>query len=539
MPKRVVPEDDGTAATRSYPDLMSILGRTAAAVLAGCATAAVLVTGLGGGPAEWVFGSVLLAVTFVAVLTATSAVRAARSASRRAAALERVDLAGTATAAVREERRRLSDDIARQLQQTMEDVLDEVARARRTADPTEALRAVRGHAQRATSELRRQLGVLRAEDNETAEHPAPSAPRWRGRDASAAVVVSLLALVESLAYPRVENLDRGPVSVALTVLAASTVLARVAAPGWAACTSGSLFLLGALVDEPIVGGFWILAAVCGPLWEIASRRRAAEIAAGTYLVAAAGTAVVRDDPDNAAVLIVLMLGAFGGGAMVRLVRRRQARMDDTARRRARAIDETRRAAVYGERKILAREMHDVVSHAVGVIAVQAGAAEVSWPADRQAAASALDVIEATARGALSELRRLPATNRPPRTPADLDDLVRRIRAGGTPVTLNSSGRVPARLDDTVYRLVQETLTNVVRHAPGAAATVEIVAEGNTLTIATRDDGPGAVSGSARGYGLTGITERVGFLGGRVTIGDAGEGGFVVTAVVPLQPEPVR
>ena len=196
-------------------------------------------------------------------------------------------------------------------------------------------------------------------------------------------------------------------------------------------------------------------------------------------------------------------------------------------------------AVEGERSVFARDLHDVVSHAVGLIAVQAGAAIVSFPRDMAAVTRALDLIGETARSTLAELDHLggdQATRS--RDDTDLKAVAERVRAAGTPVELTCSAVLGGATGETVYRVVQEALTNVVRHAPGAAASVAVDETSGWVTVRVEDNGPGGGHGSLRGFGLSGLAERVGIAGGTLICGESEHGGFAVTVRLPRAREGV-
>jgi signal transduction histidine kinase len=224
------------------------------------------------------------------------------------------------------------------------------------------------------------------------------------------------------------------------------------------------------------------------------------------------------------------------------LRRRIAR--DHERRRQEAAEQ----AVAAERLRLAQELHDTVSHNVGMIAVQAGAADVLLDKDPAASRTSLHAIEEGARATLLELRRLlgllrtdDAASRPVRTtlaqlpalvePLSLAGVLVDVRAVGAPVAL------PPEVEATAYRVVQESLTNVVAHAGPCQVHVTLHYEEAGLGVDVSDDGT-ATTGSepqpgSSGYGLTGIRERVTALGGSVTAGPRAEGGFQVHALLPL------
>ena len=237
----------------------------------------------------------------------------------------------------------------------------------------------------------------------------------------------------------------------------------------------------------------------------------------------------------------------------REVHRRRARMDELRDRAERAElqrEERARQAVAEERARIARELHDVVAHQMTVMTLQAdGAGRVAGSDPR--VASALSTIRDTGREALVEMRRVvgvlraedgDATLSPLPRLADLEELVASVGAAGVPVTLDVRGTV-RELDDGVqlqaYRIVQESLTNTVRHGgPGTSATVVLDFGGDGLDLVVEDDGRGAAAeqdAPGGGHGLIGMRERVGVLGGSFEAGPRRGGGFRVHASIPYSP----
>jgi signal transduction histidine kinase len=206
-----------------------------------------------------------------------------------------------------------------------------------------------------------------------------------------------------------------------------------------------------------------------------------------------------------------------------------------------------------ERARIAREMHDVVAHRVSLIALQAGALEVTL--DGRPEARTAELIHSTARQALEELRQVVGVLRDPQDTAervptpglgDVPELVRGWQAAGVPVELD--GTVPETGEDTlstsagraVYRVVQEALTNASKHAPGAPVQVGVTTAPDGLDVVVRNGTPTKGSSRARtgsGSGLVGLRERVALAGGRFDAGAVPEGGFVVHAVVPVREGP--
>ncbi|MFF4965397.1 sensor histidine kinase [Streptomyces sp. NPDC001037] len=209
--------------------------------------------------------------------------------------------------------------------------------------------------------------------------------------------------------------------------------------------------------------------------------------------------------------------------------------------------ERARREVAEERGRIARELHDVVAHHMSVISVQTGLARFVFDTDRETARAALGTIDATGKEALEELRRMltvlrAAGDGAPAGPmpglARLGDMAERVRAGGVPVTLTVEGTprpLAPGIDLCAYRVVQEALTNVMKHAPGASAEVRVTYEPHQVSVAVTDDGQGVVSDRVRsdgGHGLIGMRERAKLYGGRISTGPQDQGGFAVRLTLP-------
>jgi len=224
----------------------------------------------------------------------------------------------------------------------------------------------------------------------------------------------------------------------------------------------------------------------------------------------------------------------------------------TAEARAAYEGELRlRAAVAAERRQMARELHDVVAHGVSVMLIQAGAARQVVETSPERASEALLTVEATGREAMAELRRLlgvlndegEAAALAPQPGLDqLAALIERVRDAGLPTELEVTGTpvaLPASVDVTVYRIVQEALTNALRYARRAATLVHLSYEPDQLRVEVLDEGPTAPSDGSDGggRGLAGMQERAALVGGRIEAGPRLGGGFAVRAWLPIAPGP--
>jgi signal transduction histidine kinase len=237
--------------------------------------------------------------------------------------------------------------------------------------------------------------------------------------------------------------------------------------------------------------------------------------------------------------LVVLTPWLGG----RATRSRRLRLESLEREQ----EQRTRLAVGDERARIARELHDVVAHSVGVMVVQAGGARRMLEQDPARAREALESIEETGRAALSEMRHsldvlrgeedAPALEPQPGM-EELDVLLERAREGGLTVDLALEGRarpLPRGVDLSAYRIVQEALTNTIKHAGPVHTQVNVRYGETELELEVTDDGPVVVSNGAGapGHGLVGMRERVASYGGELRAGPRPEGGFAVRASLPL------
>ena len=319
---------------------------------------------------------------------------------------------------------------------------------------------------------------------------------------------------------------------ALVAAMAGALLAGLADPDF---KSFSLFLV------------WVLAAYTVAAHEPNDRALWGLITAlaGTGLLGAAGA--LQNQSDTFSVWIFLG-AAWAAG---RTIRRRETAAEDARARAARlAVEKEQQAvlAVAQERSRIARELHDVVAHSVSVMVVQAGAAQRVIEGDPARARDALSSIETAGRQSLVELRRLLGVLRaddgshgvaPQPGLAQVDELIERARAAGLDAGIRVDGEQRALsmgADLAAYRIVQEALTNVIKHAAATAVDVTIRYLPGALELSIRDNGGGPRNERAAGHGLIGMRERVAMFGGTLSAGKAPEGGFAVAAHIPLEGE---
>ncbi|WP_205473238.1 sensor histidine kinase [Nocardioides sp. SYSU D00038] len=313
----------------------------------------------------------------------------------------------------------------------------------------------------------------------------------------------------------------------------------------------AVLLLRALGGGPPEEGSTPLASLLVAVFSCGLRARAPlAVASLPVPLAAVSSATALDyytgepAPADYAVFAFLTVLAWSGGWLLR-------RRAEAARAALAATDERARtsvrAAVAGERERIARELHDVVAHSLSVVTVQAGAAQSLLRTDPDRAEHHIDAVRRTSRQALVEMRRLlDVLHQPPvdGEPApDLDQvpaLVEEHRASGLPVTLVEDGVRPALaagLGLASYRIVQEALTNVRKHAGDVATDVRLGYDAERMTIEVSNDLPGRPRESVgSGHGLTGMRERARLHGGTVEVGVVGNR-FRVRVVLPVEAPP--
>jgi signal transduction histidine kinase len=267
-----------------------------------------------------------------------------------------------------------------------------------------------------------------------------------------------------------------------------------------------------------------------------------------------GKTAVAGSPDNTRVLFVssFIATAWAVGYAIRQQRAYAAAMHEQAERRA---EERARAQVAEERLRIARELHDVVAHSMSLIAVQAGVANYVLAARPDEATRVLSSIEQASRDALRETRRLLGLLRddggarlapefgPAPGLADLDGLIARTKDAGVRVDLEVRGRrraLPAGVDLAAYRIIQEALTNVVKHSAARTGRVLVAYEGDGVQIKVTDDGRGRAAGGApepAGHGIVGMRERAGLYGGEFHAGPLAGRGFEVAVRLPVEDAP--
>jgi signal transduction histidine kinase len=273
---------------------------------------------------------------------------------------------------------------------------------------------------------------------------------------------------------------------------------------------------------------------------------------GLVIVLAGITAVVYNIPGHTTAELILIPIEFGITWAVGFALRARSEQAEAAETRAMRAEREREAAarlaVAEERARIARELHDVVAHAVSVMVLQVGAVRHRLSEGQADDRDALQGVERAGRTALTEMRRLLAAMRrdgeevefTPQPGLDgLDELLEEVGRAGLPVELHVDGEpvsLPRGVDLSAYRIVQEGLTNALKHAHANNADVTVRYRPEELEIEVRDNGLGSAKTDGLGHGLVGVRERVKIYGGEMAAGKAAEGGFVLSTRLPIAEE---
>jgi signal transduction histidine kinase len=266
-----------------------------------------------------------------------------------------------------------------------------------------------------------------------------------------------------------------------------------------------------------------------------------DLVPGLVTLAAVLAVVSVGDPSNAVFAGLVIGSPFLAGRVARRERAQTERLSRLSSRLAAEQERSAALAVQLERQRVARELHDVIGHGLGVIVLQAGAVRRLLRPEQQDERAALESAERTGRESLADLRRVLGALReddlhaPAAGLGALDGLAEQVRRAGLPVTVSVEGAprpLPAPLDHSAYRVVQEALTNVLKHAGAARAEVRVRFDAGWLELTVEDDGRGGET-SAGGYGLVGMRERAVMFGGDLDARARPSGGFAVHARFPL------
>jgi signal transduction histidine kinase len=278
-------------------------------------------------------------------------------------------------------------------------------------------------------------------------------------------------------------------------------------------------------------------------------RDARRAALGLAVVVGGAATIVSSIPGHPASQLVVVPLEFAISWVAGFAVRERAVQAEAAESRATLAEQARdtaaRIAVAEERTRIARELHDIVAHAVSVMVLQVGAVRHKLPAALSQDREALTGVEQAGRAALAEMRHLLDAMREDGERAELgpqpgldrlDALLQDVGRAGLPVRLHVDGNppdLPRGIDISAYRIIQEGLTNALKHAHATHAEVALEYASDQLRIEVSDNGHGAAGSDGRGHGLIGIHERVKLYNGEMTTATANGGGFTLTACLPL------
>ena len=358
----------------------------------------------------------------------------------------------------------------------------------------------------------------------------------RRDDAMIAAALAVASLVQVLVAPIAPR----PVGVLIALATTLPVAWRRVHPAGAALVASTPWVLE--TDGFIVLGYVVAFLLFYALgaWE-PDIRRVIGVCAWAVVLGAIGVTQSHPAVYEYVSTVFIIAGPTLVGRIVRRQREQADRLRELAHHLELERERSAHTAVADERARIARELHDVVAHSVSVIAIQADAAEAALDRDPDLARAPLQAIRSSAAEALADMRRLLGVLREEQDGNEHapqpEPLIERARGAGVDISLTQTGEpreLPASLDLSAYRILQEALTNVRKHAQGAPAAVSLDWRPAALELRVRDHGPGP-NGTApgEGHGLVGMRERVKVHGGELRTGAAGHGRFEVHATLPL------
>ncbi|MGO4690570.1 sensor histidine kinase [Glaciibacter sp. 2TAF33] len=522
-------------------------------------------TAIGYSVADVIFAGMLFGGSYAFGRVVRRRSETARVARAEASHLAAINVPGLTARVVADERARLGGRALEVIRRSVDAMRRDASSAMAELDP-QLIQNVAERGRAAITELRWLLGLLRTQPNAT--EPQPHRPRRFWIADAALVLVLLTTTVLDGQIP--EQPELTPLGWAMLLALPLTLLVRRIRPLEACLAAAVIVALTALAGAPLFAGTGAgaLVTLCLLAWSSAVAGRPATWAGLAALAAVTAWPVLETAPENIPILFVLFaLPAFAGHEW-------SARDRDGHIAQAHAatlqfeIDARVEFAVRAERLRIARDLHDVTSHAVGVMVLQASAALALRATDAAAARGALRTVEKAGATALQELAVMfdlleaGAIGAPGLSggPAEsVDELVERMRAARMRIEFErvvdgigvASGREHPQAGDAaletaeaaeaIYRVAQESLTNVARHAPRAAVQIRIALSNGTCEVVITDDGggDGADDGASEhpgrtgaGFGLAGLAERVRGAGGQFTAGPAFGGGYEVRARVP-------
>lgn len=338
-----------------------------------------------------------------------------------------------------------------------------------------------------------------------------------------------------------------PVHTALVLLITLPLLVRrrhavlVCVTVWGA--SWLQLELGGGLGQPFFAGVLALYAV-GAHTGYPQTLAGAAAAAASILAIDIPRLAAGDPVDEVVPLWFVLGGVWAFGRWMRRRRAEAVSLTERAEKAEQEREERARLAIAEERARIARELHDLVAHSMGVIVIQAQGAQRMIDKDPQSALSALRAIESTGRNGLAEMRRLVGLLTKSSSGGDaspqprlegLDELVDQVRSAGLPVEFSMEGSarpLPPGVELASFRIVQEALTNTLKHAGPASARVTLRYLSDSVEVEVTDSGAGPVASHLPGHGLVGMKERVALYGGTLETGGSERGGYRVLARIP-------
>ena len=465
---------------------------------------------------------------------------AAEGAVAAASRLQATDAAALTARILADERARLGGQALTVLRDSVTAMQADAADAQTDLDPAR-IESVAARGRHAVTELRWLLGLLRSAPVPDPTPKIKADRRWLIDTVIAAALIGLGALEVAFSELVVPSPLLWVTTLGLPVCVAVRSRSTSIACGVAALLVGGALFAGI---TPAASNFIPVALLAWSAGAVSRRSTwVVFVPLAAVTVAWFGVTGLHNVPLPAALLAVAAFAghewsAYDRAGRVAATRAEELRAD---------IDAGIELARRNERLRLARELHDVTSHAVGVMVLQAAAAETLREQDPAAARQALQVVGATAEQALTELEMMfdllesgaignPGLARAAHEP--LPSLIERLRGAGLDITLDLPP-VPPQLDDTVYRIVQESLTNVVRHSDARKVRVTVTVDDHIINVLVVDDGQEKAGGSGETggtrFGLVGLSERVHAVGGSLHAGRRDDG-FSVEAIVPFEPQ---
>ncbi len=370
------------------------------------------------------------------------------------------------------------------------------------------------------------------------------------------ILIVAAALASAVATATRNDSDRpnGPMLWFETIAVAVVVLFLLARRRFPFAAPAAMWLFSAALSfldgQLIVNKTGLVLAGLGASLLLGNLRRELEARVGLAITLGGAVIVIYNSPSHTAGDLVFTPALFGIAWLVGFALRERAEQTEAAEERALRAEREReaaaRVAVAEERARIARELHDVVAHAVSVMVLQVGAVRHRMPDSDRDNREALKNVEQAGRTALAEMRRLLNAMRhegdevalvPQPGLDDIEALVADVRAAGLDVRLQVHGdpvALPPGLDLSAYRIVQEGLTNSLKHAGASRAEVDVRYGATELQLEVRDNGAGGASThQGLGHGLIGVRERVKIYGGDMSAGVSRAGGFVLRARIPL------